>query len=78
MAANSTKRDLDLSEAAFHSKYGFMTGWDEAREMVHAAAQQADREGKLDVWAALEALYWSMKTEERDRRRDTYVDAIES
>lgn len=72
MAASNTP-DRDLSEAAFHSKYGYMAGWDDARDMVREAmnGQKDER-----VVAALEDLWRSMVAK-RSEKRDAYVDRID-
>lgn len=42
-----TKLDRDLSEAAFHSKYGFMAGWNEVVDMVYAAMNDHEKDERV-------------------------------
>lgn len=72
--ASTTKPDHELSEAAFHSKYGFTTGWEEVRQMVWSTMHKHWDDDR--VLSVLTTLYESMAAE-RDSRRDDYVNRIE-
>lgn len=71
----SVTPDRELSEAAFHSKFGYMAGWDEARDMVYEAWQAAP-EGTTERTALL-ALWDAMNVHVRNEKRDAYVREIE-
>lgn len=73
----STTNDRDLSEAAFHSKYGFYAGWDEVRQLVWDAREKLGR-SDADVYAILSDLYASMGTEVREAQCAAYVGRIEA
>lgn len=72
--AASSKRDLDLSEAAFHSKYGFLAGWDEVVDMVYAAMNDHEKDERVR-----EVLYqlWRSGMTQRAERSAAYVDRID-
>ena len=72
MAATGTP-DRDLSEAAFHSKYGFLSGWDAAREVVLSAIRDNRDPHTRKILDAL----WNSLNEQRAVRRDEYVQQIE-
>lgn len=71
MATTSKTPDRELSEAAFHAKYGYYAGWDEAREMVYQA-MQADCDDSR-IMSALRALYDSMNGDARREQYDAYA-----
>lgn len=70
--------DKDLSEAAFHSKYGYMAGWDDARMMLYDAMDRLRKEDQDGPWPILHALWESMGTAARNEKRDAFVGVIES
>ena len=72
--AASSKQDRDLSEAVFHSKYGFAAGWDEVLDMVYAAMNDHEKDERVR-----EVLYqlWHSAMTKRAERRDAYVDRID-
>lgn len=69
-----SKLDRDLSEAAFHSKYGFLAGWDDARDMVYAAMNEHEKDERIR-----EVLYplWRLMMTTRTERCDAYVERID-
>lgn len=71
----STTSDRDLSEAAFHSKYGFYAGWDEVRQLVWAARDKHRADDA--AYAILSDLYASMGAEVREAQCAAYVGRIE-
>lgn len=70
------KPDRELSEAGFHSKYSYMAGWDDARDMVYKA--MSARRGGDEIYDVLFALWDSMGHATRNEKRDAHVQAIES
>jgi hypothetical protein len=71
---SSTTPDRELSEAAFHSKYSYMAGWDDAREMVMQARRASTDPTTME---ALRALWESMGNAVRDEKRDAHVQVLE-
>lgn len=71
----STTPDRELSEAAFHSKYGFAAGWDDARDMVWSA--MIGHRDDERAYAVLRELWESMHAVERENKQDAYVNRIE-